>query len=154
MYYESGQQLLVPKNSPIKSIQDTAGKRVCAAKGSTSERNITQFQPQAEVVQADKYTDCLLAMQQGRADGISTDDAILAGLAEQDPNTQIVGDRFTQEPYGIGLAKGKEGFLPFVNAVLVDVKKSGRWAELYKQWLGKYLPPVEPPTRTAQEAAV
>jgi ABC-type amino acid transport substrate-binding protein len=153
VYYEAGQKLLVPKNSTINDIKDTSGKKICAAKGSTSETNITKFQPQAQVVQADKYTECLLAMQQGRADGISTDDAILAGLAATDPNTKVVGDRFTQEPYGVGVAKGKEGFLPFVNAVLADLKKSGRWAAIYKEWPGKYLPDAQPPTRTAQEAA-
>lgn len=154
VYYEAGQQLLVPKGSPIKSIQDTAGKRVCAAKGSTSEANITKFQPQAQVVQADKYTDCLLAVQQGRADAISTDDVILMGLAEQDPNMQIVGEKFTQEPYGIGIAKGRPEFVQFVNGVLAQIKQSGRWAEIYKQWLGKFGPVPQPPTRTAQQAAV
>ena len=154
VYYESGQQLLVPKSSPIKSIQDTAGKRVCAAIGSTSERNITRFQPQAVLVQADKYTDCLLAVQQGRADAISTDDNILMGLAEQDPSMQLVGEKFTQEPYGIGIAKGRPEFVQFVNDVLKDVKQSGRWKEIHKKWLGKYTETPEPPTRTAQEAAV
>lgn len=153
VYYESGQQVLVPKGSAIKSIQDTAGKRVCAAKGSTSERNITKFQAQATVVQADKYTECLLAMQQGRADAVSTDDVILMGLAEQDPNMTIVGDKFTQEPYGIGIAKGKTDLVALVNDVLKKIKQSGRWKEIHKQWLGKYIQTPEPPKRTAQEAA-
>jgi polar amino acid transport system substrate-binding protein len=153
VYYEAGQQVMVPKNSPIKSIQDTAGKRVCAAKGSTSEQNITKYQPQAIVVQADKYTDCLLAVQQGRADAESTDDTILAGLVEQDPNMQIVGDKFTQEPYGLGIAKGKPEFVQFVNGVMTQLKQRGRWKEIHQQWLGKYIPTPEPPSRTAQQAA-
>ncbi|MBI2322425.1 MAG: glutamate ABC transporter substrate-binding protein [Chloroflexi bacterium] len=153
VYYESGQQVLVPKNSPIKSIQDTAGKRVCAAKGSTSERNISKFQAQATVVQTDKYPECLLAVQQGRADAISTDDVILMGLVEQDPNMQIVGDRFTQEPYGIGIAKGRAEFVQFVNAVLAQAKQSSRWKEIHQKWLGKYVQTPNPPTRTAREAA-
>ena len=154
VYYEAGQMLLVPKNSPIKSIQDTAGKRVCAAKGSTSEQNITKFQPQAQVVQADKYTDCLLAVQQGRADAISTDDVILMGLAEQDPNMQLVGNKFTQEPYGIGIAKGHPEFVQFVNGVLAQIRQNGRWKEIHKKWLGKYVPTPEPPNRSARDAAV
>lgn len=153
VYYESGQQVLVPKGSPIKGIQDTAGKRVCAAKGSTSEQNITKYQPQATVVQADVYPDCLLAVQQGRADAVSTDDVILMGLAEQDPNMQIVGDKFTQEPYGIGIAKGHPEFVQFVNGVLAQIKQSSRWKEIHQQWLGKYVQTPEPPTRTAEQAA-
>jgi polar amino acid transport system substrate-binding protein len=154
VYYESSQLLLVPKNSTIKSIADTAGKRICAAKGSTSEVNITKAQAKAEVVQADKYTDCLLAVQQGRADGVSTDDVILLGLAEQDPNMQIVGAKFSEEPYGLGFAKGKPEFVQFVNGVLTSLKQSGRWKAIHQQWLGKYIPTPEPPTKSAQEAAV
>lgn len=154
VYYEAQQLVLVPKSSAFKGIQDLGGKRVCAAKGSTSEKNITAKQPTATVVQADKYTECLLAVQQNRADAISTDDVILAGLADQDPNMHIVGEKFADEPYGIGLSKGKEGFVPFINGVLTDLKKSGRWAEIHKQWLGKYVPTPQPPTRGATEAAV
>jgi ABC-type amino acid transport substrate-binding protein len=154
VYYDAMQLVLVPKNSPIKGIQDTAGKRVCAAKGSTSEQNIAKVQPAAEVVQADKYTDCLLAVQQGRADAVSTDDVILASLAEQDPNMHIVGEKFAEEPYGIGVAKGKPEFVQFINGVLTQVKQTGRWKQIHQQWLGKYIPTPEPPTRTAQEAAV
>ncbi len=154
VYYESAQMVLVPKASSIKGIADTASKKVCAAKGSTSEKNIAKFQPKAELVLTDKYSDCLLALQQGRVDAISTDDVILAGLAEQDAKMAIVGDRFTGEPYGIGMAKDKEGFRDFVNAVLSDLKASGKWKEIHKQWLGKYVTTPEPPTRNAVEAAV
>ena len=37
------------------------------------------------------WTDCLVMLQQGQVDAISTDDAVLAGLARQDPNVEVVG---------------------------------------------------------------
>jgi ABC-type amino acid transport substrate-binding protein len=154
IYYEAGQTLLVPNNSTITRIEDTAGKRVCSAKGSTSEQNIAKFSPQAIVVQADLYSECLLAMQQGRADAISTDDVILLGLAEQDPSMKLVGGLFTQEPYGIGIAKGHPEFVDLTNAVLTQLKQQGRWREIHQKWLGKYIQTPEPPTRTAAEAAL
>jgi polar amino acid transport system substrate-binding protein len=154
VYYEAGQQLLVPKSSTVKEIEDTAGKRICAAKGSTSEQNIPKFQPQATVIQADKYTDCLLAVQQGRADGVSTDDVILAGLAEQDTNMAIVGRKFTSEPYGLGMAQGHPEYVQFVNGVLSQLKQRGTWKEIHQRWLGKYVQTPEPPNRTASQAAV
>ena len=153
VYYEAGQKVLVAKDSPIKSIQDTAGKRVCALKDSTSAMNITKAQPQAMVIQADKYSDCLFAVQEGRADAVSTDDVVLISLVAQDPNMQIVGDSFTQEPFGIGLAKGHPEFVQFVNGVLAQIKQQNRWQEIHQQWLGLYIPTPQPPTRTAQQAA-
>jgi len=154
VYYESGQMVLVPGNSEITGIQDTAGKRVCTAKGSTSEANITKFSPEAILVQTDLYSECLLAMQQGRTDAISTDDVILLGFAEQDPSTKLLSPPFTQEPYGIGIAKGHPEFVDLINATLTQLKDSGRWAEIHKQWLGKYIETPAPPSRTAADAAI
>ena len=92
-------------------------------------------------------------MQQGRADAVSTDGVVLISLLEEDPNMQIVGDRFTQEPFGIGMTKGHPEFVQFVNGVLAQVKQRSRWKEIHQQWLGKYIQTPEPPTRTAQQAA-
>jgi polar amino acid transport system substrate-binding protein len=148
VYYSAVQKVLVKKDAPYTGIQDLSGKKVCAAKGSTSERNITATNPQAEVVQADKYPDCLLSLQQGRVDAISTDDVILAGLADTDPDTKIVGEAFYDEPYGIGVAKNRPQFVAFINGVLQDLKTSGRWKEIHSKWLGKYSPTPEPPKGT------
>jgi polar amino acid transport system substrate-binding protein len=148
VYYDAGQKVLVRRDAPYTGIADLSGRRVCAAKGSTSEQNIARFNPQAEVVQADAYTDCLLMLQQGRTDAISTDDVILAGLSDQDPNTKIVGDKFTSEPYGLGVKQGQAQFVPFINGVVQQLKTSGRWKEIYDKWLGKFGPAPEPPRGT------
>jgi polar amino acid transport system substrate-binding protein len=145
VYYNAVQKVLVKKDAPYTGIMDLSGKRVCAAKGSTSERNISAANPQAEVVQADKYPDCLLLLQQGRADAISTDDVILAGLADTDPDTKIVGEGFFEEPYGIGVAKNRAEFVAFINGVLQQVKTSSTWKEIHARWLGKYTSTPEPP---------
>jgi putative glutamine transport system substrate-binding protein len=145
VYYLAGQMLLVPKNSTLTKIQDAGGKTICSAKGSTSEVNVPKFAPTAQLLLFDTYTECLTAMQQGRADGLSTDDVILKGLAEQDPNMKLVGEPFTSEPYGIGFKKGHPEFVKFVNDLLADMKKDGRWADIYKKWLGKLGPVPAPP---------
>jgi polar amino acid transport system substrate-binding protein len=147
VYYSAGQRLLVKKDSTATKIQDLdkADKTLCAAKGSTSEQNISKFAPNAQKLLFDTYPECLTALQQGRLDAISTDDVILAGLAEQDPNTKLVGDKFTDEPYGLGIAKTSTGLLEFVNGVLRKMKQDGRWKQIYQRWLGKYGPVPDPP---------
>jgi len=40
VYFEAGQQILVPSNSSITGPQDLGGKRVCATDGSTSLNNL------------------------------------------------------------------------------------------------------------------
>jgi putative glutamine transport system substrate-binding protein len=147
VYYQAGQSLLVKKDSPVTKIQDLdkADKTVCSATGSTSEQNITKFAPNAQKVLFAGYADCVTALQQGRADGVSTDDIILAGFVAQDPGLKLVGGQFTTEPYGLGINKSSTGFLEFVNSTLRTIKSNGRWKAIYSQWLSSIGPAPEPP---------
>ncbi len=154
VYYESAQMLLVPKASGLRAIEDTAGKLLCAAKGSTSVANIRRLQPAATIVQVVDWHECLVALQNGDVDGISTDQTILIGMAAHDERLALVGGKLTYEPYGIGVPKGRAGFVSFINGVLIRAKLDGRWAKIHEKWLGKYLPAPSPPTRPALEAAV
>jgi polar amino acid transport system substrate-binding protein len=77
-------------------------------------------------------------LQQGEVDAISTDDAILAGLAAQDPQTHIVGTTDLEaEPYGIGIAQSHPDLVRFVNGVLDQLRADGGWAALYQKWPGR-----------------
>ena len=136
VYFKTGQKILVKKdNTAIKSVTDLNGKNVCSAKGSTSETNIRAKAPQAVLNLQDTYPPCLILLQQGRVDAVSTDETILFGLIKQDPNTKIVGDYFSEEPYGIGFAKGRVEFASWMNDQVKKMIADGRWAKFYKQWI-------------------
>src|SRR5713226_4741317 len=110
MYFKTGQRILVKKtNDQIKEVADLSGKTFCAQRGSTSEQNVTKASPQARPLLLSSYPECLLALQQGQADAVSTDETILFGLVKQDPGTKIVGKPFSDEPYGIGIKKNQGG---------------------------------------------
>ena len=136
VYFRTGQKVLVKKdNTSIKDVKDLNGKNVCSAKGSTSETNIRAQAPQAVLNLQDTYPPCLILLQQGRVDAVSTDETILFGLVKQDPNTKIVGGYFSDEPYGIGIKMGRTGFADWMNGELKKMVADGRWAKIYKQWV-------------------
>jgi polar amino acid transport system substrate-binding protein len=146
VYYEAGQRVLVPKGSRIMDISDLGGKKVCASERSTSKRNLMAQSPQPVVVAKPNLLDCLVSLQQGEVDAISSDDTLLAGLAAQDPWTEVVGPPFSQEPYGIAIHKDNPDLVRFVNAVLEQWRLDGGWAASYTQRLTTALGPVpEPP---------
>ncbi|SFP71468.1 polar amino acid transport system substrate-binding protein [Amycolatopsis arida] len=147
VYYIAGQRVLVHENSDVGSLADLGGQRVCASRGSTSLKNIARSPAKPVPVQVDDWSDCLVLLQQGQVAAISTDDTILAGMAQQDPTTKIVGEKFTQEPYGIGIPKGDEDMVRFVNAVLEEVR-AGTWQRSYDTWLAPRLGPATPPAPT------
>jgi polar amino acid transport system substrate-binding protein len=145
VYYDAGQKVLVSSASTAKSIEDLGGKKVCAAKGSTSLDNIAKVKAKPVPVGLDGFADCLVAFQQNQVDAISTDDTILAGLAAQDPYAKVVGQRFTEEPYGMAVPAVHPEFTQFVNAVLDQNRANGTWAATYKKWLGRFGTAPEPP---------
>jgi polar amino acid transport system substrate-binding protein len=146
VYYNAGQKLLVPLGSPIHGIADLAGKRVCATIGSTSLKNIETLAPKAIPMPVKQRTDCLVALQQGTVDAVTSDDSILRGFQAQDPYTTVVGASFSPQPYGMAIAKSHPDFVRFVNGVLDRMRKDGAWQHIYKVWLGQFGPTPAPPT--------
>ena len=135
VYFKTGQKILVKKSdTSVTKVEDLVNKTVCAAKGSTSETNL-RAKGVTKLLLLDTYPPCLLALQNGQADAISTDETILFGLVKQDPNMKIVGSYFSEEPYGIGFNKGRVGFQAWIDAELKKMIDDGRWAKIYKQWI-------------------
>jgi polar amino acid transport system substrate-binding protein len=144
-YYQAGQKVLVPKGSPVKRMEDLQGKRVCAPNGTTSMDKLRTFKGLVPVP-SDTHTGCLVLFQQGKADAITGDDSILAGLAAQDPYAFVVqAPAFTSEPYGLGVPNGHPEFVKFINAVLEQMRADGQWTTAYNTWLRDALGPAPAP---------
>ncbi|GAA2741746.1 glutamate ABC transporter substrate-binding protein [Terrabacter aerolatus] len=153
-YYRSGQKVLISKslvsddkNAASWGLADLKGKRVCAPTGTTSLTKLQQV-PGPVVVTAGTHTGCLVLLQQGKADAITGDDTVLAGLAAQDPNTVITSAKaITVEPYGLGLNKADTYLARYVNRVIADLEADGQWKAIYNRWLAGPLGPAPaPPT--------
>ncbi|CCH31497.1 glutamate ABC transporter substrate-binding protein [Actinosynnema sp. NPDC047251] len=142
VYYQAGQRVLVPSTSDVTGIESLGGRRVCATKGSSSLVNVATAAAKPIAVAVPNWTDCLVMLQQGQVDAISTDNTILAGFAAQDPYTKVVGPQFTAEPYGMAFPKQDEDFVRFVNALLEQLRANGTWASIHGRWLGD--PPAPP----------
>ena len=81
-----------------------------------------------------------------KSSAVTTDNVILAGLADQNPGEfEVVGKPFTAEPYGIGLAKGDDAFREFINDTLEAAYEDGRWADAWEATAGAVLALPEPP---------
>jgi len=147
-YYVARQDILVKKDdNTIKAVQDLNGKKVCTVQGSTSLTNLQAQAPQADVSTLfDKYGLCVEALNDGRVQAVTTDNAILAGFVEQSPDKyKLVGAPFSNEPYGIGLKKGDNTLQAFLNTQLETFFGDGQWKKAYDKTLGKVIPGGTPP---------
>ncbi|GAC1327446.1 MAG: glutamate ABC transporter substrate-binding protein [Mycobacteriales bacterium] len=138
-YYVAGQDIMVKKsNTAIKSVTDLNGKKVSSVQGSTSEKNVRAQAPQATVLLFDTYAAAAEALKDGRVDAESTDNVILLGLVDKNPDDfKLVGNTFTKEPYGIGVKKEDTVFRGFVNDMLDESYKNGDWKKAYAKTAGK-----------------
>jgi glutamate transport system substrate-binding protein len=152
-YYIAQGRILVPKGSDIMGLKDLAGNSVCTALGSTYEETIREQAPDADLKLVDTYSECLELLQNKAIDAISTDDVILTGMIIQDDTLQMVGDRLTTEPYGVGIKEGDSQLKRFVDRVLRQVEEDGRWEETYQKWVGRHINKQEqPPDMTLKQA--
>jgi len=135
-YFVTGQGLLVRKSDDtIKSEKDLAGKTVCSATGSTPLQNIQANFPDTKTVGLDVYSACVEQLINKQVDAVTTDQAILIGYAAQDPDElKVVGEPFTTEKYGVGLAKGDTAFQTFVNTMFTD--GGDTWKAIFEKNLG------------------
>ncbi|OLT47109.1 ABC transporter substrate-binding protein [Saccharomonospora sp. CUA-673] len=141
-YYEAGQGLLVAEdNNDINGKDDLAGKKVCSVTGSTPVERVREeglVEPGGEIVELQQYSQCIAQLNQGQVDAVTTDDAILLGYAAEDPeNLKVVGETFSEEPYGIGLPKDDDALRDKVNDILQEAMEDGTWQEIYDATLGK-----------------
>jgi ABC-type amino acid transport substrate-binding protein len=138
-FFVTGAQFLVKEGSPIRGIQDIAGKRVGTQQGSTNERALREkgFQTQ-EVIFPDQAA-AFTALVQGRVDTYTNDGIQLWGLKYKAPNPnewKVVGDFYTYEPYGMAMRKNDSDFRAVVNNALMEAIEGGEYFKIYDKWFG------------------
>jgi putative glutamine transport system substrate-binding protein len=138
VYFMAGQSLLVKKDSKINSVKDLKkGMTVLTAKGSTSAENIRKIAPQVNVLEFENYAEAFTALKAGQGDALTTDNALLWGMAKQDPNYRVLDETFSKEPYGIAVRKGDKELLQVINEYLKEIKANGEYDKIYEKWIGK-----------------
>ena len=142
-YFASQQLVLVRDDDPARSTADLAEHTICGSAGSTTLARVAEL-PDVVAVPAAERADCVVKLQQGEVDGMSTNDTILVGFRAQDPNLRFLEGSLNEEPTAIGLPLGRSDWVRYVNAVLEQVRTSGRWVELYDTWLADLLGDLEP----------
>ena len=105
-YYKATGRLLVKNDGAVQKLADIAGKKVATTSGSVYDRWMKNCFKSTEVVVADTFTNAMLAFNQGRADAVMYDDAVLLPVAAADRNAKLTDDAFLEAPFGIGIKQG------------------------------------------------
>lgn len=138
-YVNAGQVIIVRSGTEgIATLADLAGKTAGAQIGTTGAGEITK----AANITLKSYDELGLAIEDlanGRIDAVICDTPIAADYVlkreEYREKLKIVGDPFTEEFYGIAVAKGNTELLARINEALKAIRESGELKALEDKWL-------------------
>ncbi|MFZ2599377.1 glutamate ABC transporter substrate-binding protein [Corynebacterium casei] len=143
-YLLTHQALLVQEsNSEISGLDDLDGKILCSVTGSTPAQKVKEALPSVQLQEYDTYSSCTEALRQGNVDALTTDATILNGYSAQSPgNFRVVeleqdGEPFTNEYYGIGLAKDDTEGTDAINTALEAMFDDGSYDQFISDNLGE-----------------
>src|SRR3954451_5906733 len=131
-YYKATGRLLVKNDSPITKVGDIKGKKIATTSGSVYDRWLKKCFPDSEVIVADTFTNALLAFQQGRADAVMYDDAVLLPVAAADRTAKLIDDAFLEAPFGIGIRQGDTAMKAWVDARLSLMKTKDQFLPILR----------------------
>ncbi|MBT2472433.1 glutamate ABC transporter substrate-binding protein [Streptomyces sp. ISL-66] len=147
-YFLAHQDLLVrAADTSITKAEDLNSKRLCSVTGSTSAENLRKnLAPKASTLELGGYSECLVALQDGLVDAMTTDNSILAGYSARKGNEgkfRMLGLNLSNENYGIGMKKGSPELQGKINAAIRKMIEDGSWEAAVKKNFGpsyKYEP--------------
>ena len=141
----TGLHLLLPVGSQIKGWKDLAGKRMGTVQGGFDSELYAdlnksgKMSPPVEIVAFRDQPDGFQALVNGAVVAYSSDGPILAGLrsrAAKPQDWKIIDPEISSELYAFAVRQNDSKFRALVDATFVDLFHSGRFMELYNQFLG------------------
>jgi polar amino acid transport system substrate-binding protein len=130
-YYSATGRLLVPNSSSV-NVPTLAGKTVVTTRGALYAAWTRNCFKNTKLLEVDSPALAVAAVKDGRADTFMFDDAFLLGVATQDRDVRLTGDKFLNVPWGIGIRKGDTAMARWVNAALRYMKKKDEFAKILK----------------------
>lgn len=147
-YYLSGTAIQVRTEDAetITGPDDLSGLPLVTQSNSTGTQAIEENVPDpGEIQTLPDNESCVAALKQGRVDAYVLDQGVLLGNSQADETVSVVGEPFTEDPYGIGLNKDADGALDFVNGFLEAIESDGTWDALYAATIGQVIEDGEIP---------
>lgn len=142
-YYVSLTKAASRRADKFAAVPNLTGKRVAAAKGSTSEAAARKVIPDVQVITYQDPPSVFLALQQGKVDAAVVSELVLVKWkadVESSTPLDILEPPLLKESWGIGMRRNEAALIKHVNAVLEDMERSGEAAKIFDKWLGAGTP--------------
>ena len=136
-YIAAGQQIVVRDDSPIAGLDDLAGKTV-GVQINTTAQFAMEKRPGVTLAKYNTIDLALLDLQNRRVDAVASDGPVLRYMIRMSfQGLKTVGAEYTDEQFGVVLARGSDDLRRAVNAALWTIQDSGEYAKLHTKWFGE-----------------
>jgi len=137
VYFRGGAILVVnSKNSKsvaVKSTADLKGKTIAVSKGSFNDEVITAIAGKTakEIIRFENVSDLYQSLKAGKVEAI-VEDVVLAGYMTKNdyPEFKVTGDLLSNDLQGIGVRRGDQIWLNWINGFLLDLCSSGQMKDI------------------------
>jgi ABC-type amino acid transport substrate-binding protein len=136
-YFDAGLFLVSPANSPIRTVDDLANRRVAVALGSDADRSARYWERRlvnlTRVSTADDAS-AIGMLQTGRADAAIVPGLTAARLTAQGDMWQC--SSISAQPYAIALRRDNARLLAALNQTLAQMRADGTLQAIVTRWAG------------------
>jgi len=140
-YFESTNMIMVKEGSTIKSATDLKDKTVAVQNGTTADILMSKIMGQnsTNLKKFDSNTLALLELDNGGADAVVADIAVVREYIKNNPTNKLVGitdnTNFNSEYYGLIYPKDSD-LKAKIDPAIQTVIDNGKYAEIYQKWFG------------------
>jgi polar amino acid transport system substrate-binding protein len=135
------QAVFGPKNIPVKSFADLAGKSVGVTRGAMEDQELGKVAPSG--VDTKRFEDnnaTIAAFTAGQVQFVALGASVAGNMMTKNPQLSAEYKLLLKDsPNFIGIAKGEDKLKAKVNEIIADAKKSGELEAMAKKWLGRGL---------------
>ncbi len=135
-YYDAGQVIAVPPEDSVNStLEDLKGKRLGVQLGTTGERMAHRVEG-AEIYSYENIGAAFIDMENGRLDAVINDEPTSRIIIAERQSAKIVGERLSEEQYGIAVRRSDTTLVGKINAALIILREQGVIDSLKHKWFG------------------
>ena len=140
-YAAGGTLIAVPKDSPIHSYADLAGKSISASRGSIGEGILENEFPQAKPALYNSFADSVQALKSGKVDGLIENNVIVPDLVRKDSNLRVLdGPVLDPALMSFGIQQGDEVWQQYLDNFIRNYNVSGENEAASEKWLNQPMP--------------
>lgn len=147
-YMKNTQVAIVMGDSPMRTLEDLAGKTIVIQNGSTAEEALAQDQKfkdsLKEVITVEDNVKALMDLDVAGSDAVVMDEVVARYYMEKDPSKyHVLEQTLADEEYVVGFRKGEIALCQEVEKYLREMKADGTLAKISMDWFGEDLTTVE-----------